>query len=1135
MVDGYRRAPRLILATVATLAVLAPYASHAEDASCPGAVESPQPTFPPSANPLDQGPVPLLAVVASDSDRADELQHQALHRLGIRGTLVSQTDQPSCWITSRRCFVDVPGGAADRTLPELARQLGLRGFLRTRVLRDRDTPPIRGCYSVASAFSVMFSGTPVSFELTDDALTVIPGHPDPSTIYFDVPAGDAATTLTEWTHQAGLQVLFHFLDVKGHDTGPLQGYFHPDQALQALLAGTPLVSDWVDEHTLAILRPTPSRLARDHRSWWKRLWNGLKTKPHPAETSASGLAEVVIAGDQVKVDSFSVGAPLNTVTRADIDSTGLTTVPDLTRTLPQVWGGGPTDHTQLGREALTNSTFGTGFNLRGLDAGATVVLVDGQRPAGSGTAAEYVDISNIPLSAIDHIDTVADGSSIQNGADAVAGVVNFVTRKDFEGLEVEANAGEAIGEVRGQSRFSGIFGKHWDSGKAMVALELDQQAALPAAARSQATNNLTPFGGSNFDQPYGNPGTLVIGAQTWAIPNLDGQPLTTSALQPGTLNLYDQRADSDVLPSRRRLSLVTSLSQELGGHAEVWFDSWLSRRHDIARFGGQGEPLIVPANNPYYINPSGGNGPVGVLYGFGRTLGPRTGNVDVSAGSMTLGVRYEIAGWNFSGSVGYAFERGSSFFENLVNSTALNAALSSSNPSTAFDPFGLNTNASVLQEIRATYTYRSSSAIDSLNVTANRPLIQWPGGPVTLSTGAQYRQEILDAAYGPDYVGSPGYLADYSRHVVAGFASLRVPVITEHNSQDWTHRLEFSLGARYEHHEQFGGVWAPKLGALWAPVPQVAIRATWGRAFRPPAMTDLDESRNQSGIAVLSYPSSSTGIPALVWQGGNPDLRLERSTTWTLGSDFTPVPDLSLGLTYFEIADRGRIDQLVLTHNSLTDTTFLGSITWNPTLIQRQQVCEHSTFSGPIGPIGGCLTVPIAAIIDLRSQNLDTLKTNGVDMSARFQPESLFGRLELGVDATYLLKFAQARGPSAPALNLLDIQHEPIDWRARAKAGWKWKSLTTTAFVNFTDSYRDTASVPSRTVSSWTTVDVDLEYGPSAVGPVWLQETTLGFSAQNVMDSRAPFLNNAAAAIGYDQENASLVGRVLGFRIRHKW
>jgi outer membrane receptor protein involved in Fe transport len=156
-------------------------------------------------------------------------------------------------------------------------------------------------------------------------------------------------------------------------------------------------------------------------------------------------------------------------------------------------------------------------------------------------------------------------------------------------------------------------------------------------------------------------------------------------------------------------------------------------------------------------------------------------------------------------------------------------------------------------------------------------------------------------------------------------------------------------------------------------------------------------------------------------------------------------------------------------------------------------------------------------------------------MSGRYQLEGAFGHLDLGVNATYLFEYSQARGADAAPIELLNTEHEPVDWRARGKVSWKRGPVTTSAFVNFTDSYRDIASRPSRTVHSWTTADLNLEYAPGPESPSWLQGTTFGISAQNVFDTQAPFENNGAVGIGYDQENASLVGRVLGFRIQHKW
>src|SRR6185437_5563636 len=156
----------------------------------------------------------------------------------------------------------------------------------------------------------------------------------------------------------------------------------------------------------------------------------------------------------------------------------------LLQTLPQVFGGGPSEDTQIGREAVTNSTKGSGINLRGLDAGATLVLINGQRTAPSGTAGLFSDISWIPLSAIDHIDVLPDGAAAQCGADAIGGVVNFVLRSNFVGAETTLRHGDFSGNALGGRQFSQLLGGHWGGAStAMFGFEWYDRGALPASDR----------------------------------------------------------------------------------------------------------------------------------------------------------------------------------------------------------------------------------------------------------------------------------------------------------------------------------------------------------------------------------------------------------------------------------------------------------------------------------------------------------------------------------------------------------------------------------------------------------------------------------------------------------------------------
>src|SRR5262249_41668136 len=158
--------------------------------------------------------------------------------------------------------------------------------------------------------------------------------------------------------------------------------------------------------------------------------------------------EVTISGTAPETVRLS-GAPQLSVSRNDIDAAGFASTQDILRTLPQVFGGGPTEDTVIDREARTNVAHGSGINLRGLGAGSTLVLMNGSRLPGGGTDGIFADFSSIPLSAIERLDILPDASSTLHGADAVSGVVNIVMRDRFKGQQTEAY-------IAGSTREGGI-------------------------------------------------------------------------------------------------------------------------------------------------------------------------------------------------------------------------------------------------------------------------------------------------------------------------------------------------------------------------------------------------------------------------------------------------------------------------------------------------------------------------------------------------------------------------------------------------------------------------------------------------------------------------------------------------------
>jgi iron complex outermembrane receptor protein len=422
--------------------------------------------------------------------------------------------------------------------------------------------------------------------------------------HFDLEAGDASLMLNEFSRQSDLQVLFDFNILRGMKTRAVVGDLDAADALRSMLKGTGLVFDFVNDRTLAVTPKKPSLVSR--------LWHRLKTRAKHA-SGDDGLDQVLISGRYGDHLDPPPGAPVTQFDRTEIDRAGVATVPDLLRTIPQIWGGGPAEGNIRGYEQGTNTGFGNGTNFRGLGAGSTIALLNGREIAPSGNSAAFSDISNIPLSAIDHVEIVPEGGSIPYGPQAVGGIINFVMRDRFDGAEAQARFGSATGGALREHQASLLLGNHIGEATGVVAFEYYRRGSLPASDRAQATSDLTPLGGSNFDTVFGNPGTITDGTQTWAIPkHQDGVSLSAMQLVAGTQNLHDQFEGATILPQQQRLNFYANGSVPISDDVQLSIDALFADRRFVMSHSGFQLPLIVPNTNPFYVNPAGGNDPVEV-------------------------------------------------------------------------------------------------------------------------------------------------------------------------------------------------------------------------------------------------------------------------------------------------------------------------------------------------------------------------------------------------------------------------------------------------------------------------------------------------------------------------------------------
>jgi outer membrane receptor protein involved in Fe transport len=361
------------------------------------------------------------------------------------------------------------------------------------------------------------------------------------------------------------------------------------------------------------------------------------------------------------------------------------------------------------------------------------------------------------------------------------------------------------------------------------------------------------------------------------------------------------------------------------------------------------------------------------------------------------------------------------------------------------------------------------------------------------------------------------------RTVNAAYAELLLPLFDEHHQQWLLESLRVSVAARYDDYSDFGHRTTPRYGLNWSPLPGVTFRGSWSESFKAPSLVERDTSRNFSVLTSLLDASSHLS-QVLLWFGTNPELEDEKAKTWTLGADFTvPSQGLSFALTYFNLKYRDRIDRIDFSPNILDDRTLAPFVTRNLTPEQHVDLCMRGQF---LGDVNYCLATPIDAFIDLRLDNIALMTTEGLDVSMEYVKESRFGTFEAALNATYVNDFSKARSNTSPLTNYVDRVGYPLRFRGKADLLWERGAFSVMGTLNYSDSYRDTVSSPERFVHPWTTVDFGVRYR--------LNDVTFDLNTQNLFNKRPPFVNNAIG-VGYDPENADLLGRFISLGVRKEW
>jgi iron complex outermembrane recepter protein len=856
-------------------------------------------------------------------------------------------------------------------------------------------------------------------------------------VHFDLPAQSLAKSLKAIGTATNTDVGFNASQVAGLVAPQLKADLTVDGALARVLVGTGLRSRHLDDHTIVI---APIQLSTSESEKMQLPPAGTSapveandqstTPPAPADANSTdtapssneqrkGLEEIVVTGTHI-AGGPPVGSPLITVTATDIANSGYSTIGDVVRSLPQSFGGGvnPGVVGAVGTANSQNVSSASTVNLRGLGPDSTLTLVDGHRLAYDGFA-NAVDISALPLAAIERVEILTDGASAVYGSDAVAGVANFILKKDFEGVQASARYGVATRGGAAENQENLLLGTNWNSGNALLNYEHYGQNELYASDRAFS----------------------------------DAAPGPTS-----------------LLPYQRRDSAFLSTHQDLSDQISTYLEAlYTERKADIAANYG---------SSPYFNDNT------------------------TTFFSAVSGLKVDLrGGWTASidGDLSAGKDAQSSYY----------------------------VDGGVPSGTTAIY-YGNRTA--SIETQAGGPLMSLPSGSLQAAGGAGYRSEGYH-----DDLGDPSA----TRHLTYGFGELRIPLARADEERIGLERLETSIAGRYEDYSDSGTAATPKVGLLYAPTRDLAVRGSWAKSFRAPSLLEEYGSRQ-----LYVYPGADLGINSppnaqlLDQEGSNPKLQPERATSWTAGLDYKPqwVPDLKTSITYYNIAYRNRItNPIANVLNALTDPTYAPFVVYNPSLASQAALLSQTTLfqnqsGAPYDPS------KVAVLLENQYVNVGSQTLNGVDLTGDYRIRGAFGEVDISGDAAWLT-LRQRLTPLSSEQTLSGEVFNPPKFKARLGAAWQRGAWIASSFLNYVASETDNTTLTNIPVASWTTVDAMIGYDASHIDG-FLKGVRISASVQNLFDRDPPRIGSASTLIpglNYDSTNASALGRFVSLTIQKKW
>jgi iron complex outermembrane receptor protein len=866
-----------------------------------------------------------------------------------------------------------------------------------------------------------------------------------------------------------------------------------------------------------------------------------------AQALDAPMQRVEITGSAIKQIESETPLPVQIVTREEIDKAGVTTAAELmTRISANV--GGLTDGASInvgGDQRGFNSA-----NLRGIGTSSTLVLLNGRRMANFASPGDDtgVDLNNIPAAALQRVEVLLDGASALYGTDAIGGVINFITRKDFRGAELNAYAlgtREGGAGKRAATLSLGTGELEKDGYNVFAVLDVQRTDRLNTAQRGFIKELQIPQRLGHLLSGFTGPANIRLSsAQRDHLQDigfqLNGRPITNRLINlsipacnpPANLYLpagtggvdactYDYMGDTELYPRSDKQNLLSRGVLKLGADTQAYAEVALSRsRTDYvgssARVTGYIDYRKIPALADTALDQLDDDIPGEVELRMRlNEAGRRTSELTSESQRYVLGLTGTAAGWDYD--LGYNHSV-NTIKDKDTHGYVLYDQLMQGISDGLINPFGPSSaeGMALLDRIQVNdVVRRARGTMDTLDFKASRALMSLGGGDLALAFGAEARRERTDfrpsALLMSDNInndGAPegGKPTSDRRKVYGVFGEILAPFTKEWQGQ---------LSARYDRYQQVGGALSPKLGLAYTPNKSFMLRGSAGKGFRAPSMSELYRPTVYSATATLPDPVYCATVEnnyadcANNWDTrrySNAKLKPERSRQYSAGLVIEPGKHWNASLDYWKIKRTDLISEI-------GDDVILGNLAKYGNLVHRDED-DYIDY------------------IELHKENRGAQVASGLDLVVDLHRiDSAIGRFGGRLNGTYVLdsKIQTSPGDAFISNRGRFVTDSVVQrWRHTVTFDWELGPLSASLSNTFSSSYEDQNSaintddgsvVAPNHVKAYSLWDMSLAYGLT-------KNLKLRAGVQNMFDKAPPYSNQAYYFIsGYDPTYTDPRGR----------